>query len=60
MANISTTELLFLFDAASYALYTGNRALGQLSSTLIDSSLYGERHATHPACVPLTFCIEVY
>ncbi|KAI1782903.1 hypothetical protein LXA43DRAFT_386233 [Ganoderma leucocontextum] len=43
MANVTvtSTELLFLYDAASYALYTGNRALGQLSSTLINASLYG-------------------
>lgn len=53
MANITTTELLFLFDAASYALYTGDRAFGQLSSTLINSSLYGERRAPLPA---LGFC----
>ncbi|KAM5545667.1 hypothetical protein V8D89_000705 [Ganoderma adspersum] len=41
MANVTSSEILFLYDAASYALSTGTRALGQLSSTLINSSLFG-------------------
>ncbi|PIL34709.1 hypothetical protein GSI_03490 [Ganoderma sinense ZZ0214-1] len=41
MANLTSTELVFLYDAATYALYTGNLALGQLASTLINSSMFG-------------------
>ncbi|PIL34714.1 hypothetical protein GSI_03495 [Ganoderma sinense ZZ0214-1] len=41
MANITSTELLFPYDAASCALYIGNLALGQLSSTLVNSTLFG-------------------
>ena len=49
MANVTSSELSFLYDAASYALYTGTRALGQVSSTLINASLFGEPHISNPA-----------